>query len=63
MIKMIDEILLKKKNKSGDMVKKNSDEETPINKILSRNLQSIKRIANKEGININQLIKILKTGE
>ena len=63
MIKMIDEILLKKKNKSNDMVKKSNTEDTPVNKILTRNLQSIKRIADKEGININQLIKILKTGE
>jgi len=63
MIKIIDEILLKKKNKSNDMVKKTNTEDTPVNKILTRNLQSIKRIADKEGININQLIKILKTGE
>jgi hypothetical protein len=63
MIKMIDEILLKKKNNSNDMVKKSNTEDTPVNKILTRNLQSIKRIADKEGININQLIKILKTGE
>jgi hypothetical protein len=28
-----------------------------------RNLQSIKRIAEKEGISINQLVKTLKTGE
>ena len=45
------------------MVKKTNTEDTPVNKILTRNLQSIKRIADKEGININQLIKILKTGE
>jgi hypothetical protein len=63
MIKIIDEILLKKKNKSDDMVKKNDSEETPVGKILTRNLQSIKRIADKEGIDINHLIKILKTGE
>ena len=63
MIKMIDEILLKKKNNSNDVVKKSNTEDTPVNKILTRNLQSIKRIADKEGININQLIKILKTGE
>jgi len=61
-IKMIDEILLKKKNDSDDIVK-NDKTETPVSKILMRNLQSIKRIADKEGININQLVKILKTGE
>jgi len=65
MIKMIDEIILKKKNKSDDFVEKSSDNDDndPVNKILTRNLQSIKRIADKEGININKLIKILKTGE
>lgn len=65
MIKMIDEIILKKKNKSDDFVKKSldNDDNDPVNKILTRNLQSIKRIADKEGININKLIKILKTGE
>ena len=63
MIKMIDEILLKKKNKGDDLVKKNNEEETPVSRILTRNLQSIKRIAEKEGISINNLIKILKTGE
>jgi hypothetical protein len=63
MLKMIDEILLKKKNNSDDIVKKDSGKETPISKILMRNLQSIKRIAEKEGISINQLVKTLKTGE
>jgi len=63
MIKMIDEILLKKKKNSNDIINKNGDDETPVAKILKRNLESIKRIADKEGININQLIKILKVGE
>jgi hypothetical protein len=63
MIKMIDEILLKKKKNSEDVINKDGDDETPVTKILKRNLQSIKRIADKEGININQLIKILKVGE
>lgn len=64
MIRMIDEIILKKKNKSDDVIKKDSEiNDSPVNKILTRNLQSIKRIAEKEGISINHLIKILKTGE
>lgn len=63
MIKMIDEILLKKKKNSEDVINKDGDDETPVTKILKRNLQSIKRITEKEGININQLIKILKVGE
>ena len=63
MIKMIDEILLKKKKNSEDVINKDGDDGTPVTKILKRNLQSIKRIAEKVGININQLIKILKVGE
>jgi len=64
MIRMIDEIILNKKNKTNDVVKKDSEiDNTSVNKILTRNLQSIKRIAEKEGISINHLIKILKTGE
>ena len=63
MIKMIYEILLKKKKNSEDVINKDGDDGTPVTKILKRNLQSIKRIAEKEGININQLIKILKVGE
>lgn len=65
MKKMIDEILLNKKKKSGDVVKKDSDEddESPISKILLRNIESIKKIAEKEGIDLNKLIKHLKEGE
>lgn len=65
MKKMIDEILLNKKKKSGDVVKKDSNEydESPISKILLRNIESIKKIAEKEGIDLNKLIKHLKEGE
>jgi hypothetical protein len=65
MKKMIDEILLDKKKKSGDVVKKdfNEDDESPISKILLRNIESIKKIAEKEGIDLNKLIKHLKEGE
>ena len=65
MKKMIDEILLNKKKKSEDVVKKDSDEddESPISKILLRNIESIKKIAEKEGIDLNKLIKHLKEGE
>jgi|LakMenEpi03Aug12_release.lakeMendotaPanAssembly.Ray.scaffolds.fasta_scaffold02019_6 hypothetical protein len=65
MKKMIDEILLDKKKKSEDVVKKDSDEddESPISKILLRNIESIKKIAEKEGIDLNKLIKHLKEGE
>jgi hypothetical protein len=65
MKKMIDEILLNKKKKSEDVVKKDSDDddESPISKILLRNIESIKKIAEKEGIDLNKLIKHLKEGE
>lgn len=59
MIKMVEDILTKKQTKDSDMIKKDS----PISKILEKNLKSIKKLAEKEGVNINQLIKILKTGE
>jgi hypothetical protein len=35
--------------------------EHPISKILQNNIESIKNIAKREGISINQLIKILKS--
>lgn len=65
MRKMIDEILLNKKKKSEDVVKKTSEDEddSPINKILLRNIESIKKIAEKEGIDLNKLIKHFKEGE
>lgn len=67
MQKMIDEILLSKKSKSDDVVKKEkngNDEDTkPVSKILMRNIEAIKKIAEKEGISINKLIKHLKIGE
>ena len=59
MVKMVEDILTKKKSPESDVVKK----DTPISKILEKNLKSIKKLAEKEGINLNQLIKILKTGE
>ena len=58
MIKMVEDILSKKKS-TNDLVKKDNK----VSKILMKNLESIKRIADKEGIDINQLIKILKSSE
>ena len=63
MQKMIDEIIFKKKNKSDDIFEKEKDSETVISKILIRNIEAIKRIADKEGVGIDKLIKHLKTGE
>jgi hypothetical protein len=66
MIQMIDELLLNKKSKEDDFVKKDKDEdmeENVISKILMRNLESIKKIAEKEGIDLDKLVKHLKKGE
>ncbi len=59
MVKMVEDILTKKSKEDGDVVGK----DTTISKILTKNLQSIKKLADKEGININKLINILKKGE
>ena len=60
MVKMVEDILTKKSKGDSDVVGK---EDNAISKILVKNLQSIKKIAEKEGISINQLIKALKTDE
>lgn len=59
MIKMVEDILAKKNKKDSDVIEK----ESPMSKFLMKNLQNIKKLAEKEGITINQLIKFLKTGE
>jgi hypothetical protein len=66
MEKIIDEIILTKKSKDKEMVKKsknNDEDKKPISKILFRNIEAIKRLADKEGVDINKLIKHLKQGE
>ena len=63
MTDLIDEILVKKKKKTNDVVSKDDSEDSPVSKILIRNIESIKKIADKEGISINKLIKHLKEGE
>lgn len=59
MVKMVEDILTKKSKDSSDVVSKDN----PISKILVKNLNSIKKIAEKEGISLNQLVKILKANE
>jgi len=61
MVKMVEDILAKKSNKNSDILKKDND--SSVSKILIKNLQSIKKLADKEGINISKLINILKTSE
>jgi len=64
---LLDEILLSKKKKNTELIKKEKEEttkdESPIEKILIRNIDSIKKIADKEDIDIDKLIKRLKIGE
>ena len=57
MKKMLEDILSKRSSDDADVVKK----EHPSSKILKKNLDSIKRMAEKEGISVNQLIKMLKS--
>lgn len=58
MTKMVEDILTKKSKDDSGVIKNNG-----ISKILMKNLQSIKKIAEKEGISINMLIKSLKSNE
>jgi hypothetical protein len=59
MEKMVEDILSKRDRNDSDVVSKNSG----LNKILLKNIKSIKKLAEKECISINQLIKALKTNE
>ena len=59
MVKMVEDILTKKNKSESDIISKSN----PVSKILAKNLQSIKKIAEKEGISVSELIKILKSNE
>jgi hypothetical protein len=59
MIKMVEDMLSKKEKNKSEVIPKDS----PISKLLVKNLESIKRLADKEGISINKLINILKKSE
>lgn len=62
----VDEILISKKNKDKEIVKKqkeDKDENDIMLKLLIRNIEAIKRLADKENIDINKLVKHLKQGE
>ena len=57
MSKMVEDIVLNKKNKSKEINKK---EEKPTTKLIMKNLESLKKLAEKEGINLSDLIQDLK---
>lgn len=59
MIKLVEDIVSSKKEQK----KVSEEKEKNITKFLKKNLQSLKKIAEKEGISINQLISYLKTNE
>ena len=63
MLKMVEDIITKKNKKDGDVIKKDSTSSKSISSFLHKNLKSIKRLAEKEGISIDQLIKALKYNE
>jgi DNA-binding ferritin-like protein len=58
MTKMVEDMLVKK-SKDSDVNKKNQS----LSKLLTKNLESIKKIAEKEGTSISDLIKVLKKSE
>lgn len=63
----VDEVIISKKNKDKEIVKKTKGEDDSENevilKLLIRNIEAIKRLAEKENISIEKLVKHLKQGE
>jgi hypothetical protein len=62
----VDEMIFSKKDKEKEFVKKNKlddSENSVMSRLLIRNIEAIKRLAEKENIKIEKLIKHLKQGE
>jgi len=57
MIKMVEDILYNIKGDDHEL----NEKEKPISKIVKKNIESLKKIADREGITLNQLIKMLKS--
>ena len=57
--KMVEDMLLGNKSGDAEVTEKNSS----LSKLLMKNLESIKKIADKEGISVSELIKALKKSE
>jgi hypothetical protein len=55
-IKMVEDILVRKSSKDNDV----SDKEPKTSKILQRNIKSIKKLADKEGLTMSELLKLIK---
>jgi hypothetical protein len=58
-IKVLEDILVNKKNKDEEI----NEKEPKVSKIVSKNIKSLKKQAEKEGISISELIKMLKKSE
>lgn len=62
----VDEVIISKKNKDKEIVKKSKEdkgEDNIMSKLLIRNIEAIKRLAEKENISIEKLVKHLTQGE
>jgi hypothetical protein len=57
MIKVVEDILMNKKNKDTEI----SEKESKVSKVIKKNADALKKMAEKEGMTINQLIKMLKS--
>jgi hypothetical protein len=60
-IKMLEDILMNKKNSSTDVVSKNKKESSDIPDMLKKNLKSLLNQAKKRGISKQDLIKLLQS--
>lgn len=58
MLKMVEDILMRKKNEDNSEVSK---KDVVMSKILKKNLKTLKRQAEREGINLSDIIKALKS--
>lgn len=56
-IKMIEDMLVNKSNGDSELVEKGD----PIKKILQKNIQSLKSMAEKNGISVSELVKMFKS--
>lgn len=60
-IKMVEDILMKSKKSDDSEVGKKENEDIELSKILKKNLKSIKRQADREGIPMSMIVKFLKS--
>jgi len=59
MLQMVEDMLVKDKTDDHEVSRKSKN----VSSLIYKNLSSIKKLANREGISINDLVKILKKGE